>query len=57
MLKYNEKMGYLSGVPARDLTDEEVKDLEERGGITEKNLIASGAYKRVKEVKKDDTGT
>ena len=57
MLKYNEKAGYISEAPPRDLTDEEVKDIEEREGITEKDLIASGAYKKVKEGKDNGTRT
>lgn len=49
MLKYNPKKGYLTGVPARDLTDEDVKEVEVRAGIKEKDLIASGVYTKIKE--------
>ena len=43
MLKYNSKMGYLTVAPPRDLTDEDVKQIEEQEGVTKEDLIASGA--------------
>ena len=42
MLKYNGN-GFLPGIPARDLTDDEVKEL---GG--EKKLLATGLYSKEK---------
>ena len=45
-VKFNNK-GSIPGIPARDLTDEEVKDL---GG--EVKLIATGLYEKPKEDKK-----
>lgn len=51
MLKYNPKMGYLTGVPTRDLTDEDIKEVEAKAGIKEKDLIASGVYTKIKERK------
>lgn len=51
MLKYiKEKMQFLAGVPARDLTDDEIKLY---GG--EAYLIKSGLYKKVKIKKPVDT--
>ena len=52
MLKYNLKKGYISEAPPRDLTDDDVKEIEAREGITEADLIASGVYEKVKEDKK-----
>ena len=51
MLKWNGT-GFLPGIPARDLTDEEVKEF---GG--EKKLIATGLYEpvKVKQEKKPKT--
>ena len=49
MYKYNGK-GFVKGIPARDLTDEEVKQYGER------RVLASGLYEKVKErkVKKEN---
>jgi hypothetical protein len=44
MYKYNGK-GFIAGIPARDLTDEEVKQ------YGEKRVLASGLYEKVKERK------
>ncbi len=44
MYKYNGK-GFIKGIPARDLTDEEAKQ------YNEKKLIASGLYKKITERK------
>lgn len=44
MLRYNKK-GFLRGVPARDLTDDEAKQYGEA------RLVKSGLYERVKERK------
>lgn len=52
MMKYTGN-GWLHGIPARDLTDEEVKK------FGEKRLIESGLYKKVsieKEVKHGHQG-
>lgn len=57
MLKYNPKMGYLNEAPPRNLTDDEVKEIEEQTGVTKKDLIASGVYTYVKEAKTDGTRT
>lgn len=47
MWKYNGK-GFIVGIPARDLTDEEAKQY----GITHKRNF--GLYKKVKPVSDDD---
>ena len=49
MLIYNGK-GFLPGIPARDLTDEEVKEF---GG--EKKLLATGLYVKEAPKKKRET--
>jgi hypothetical protein len=41
MLKYTGK-GFIHMVPARDLTDEDLKNLPQ--GITQQDLIQSGCY-------------
>ena len=47
-LKYVESSGNLNGIPARDLTDDEVQTIQETKSITEKDLIKSGCYRRAK---------
>ena len=48
MLKYNPKMGYLTAAPPRDLTDEDIKRIEEQEGLTKQDLIDSGVYTEIK---------
>jgi len=54
MLKYVGRGAFLIGVPARDLTDEEIEQL----GLDKKALIKSGLYKEDKpntETRKTET--
>jgi len=42
MLRYTDKTRFIIGVPARDLTDAEIKAL----GLIEEELIRSGLYQK-----------
>ena len=52
MLKYVGDGRFLIGIPARDLSDEEVKSLE----ISERGLVKTGLYKAMKSKKEDGNG-
>ena len=51
MLKYVGKGAFLIGVPAHDLSDEEIEKL----GVDKKTLIKSGLYKEEKPKKEYGT--
>ena len=50
-VKYTgEGRWYMTGIPARDLTDDEIAKL----GVSEKELISSGIYRKAKKTSKED---
>ena len=55
ILKYIGKGAYLPGVPARDLTDEDLREIERALGLTAKQLVNTLLYQTVSKYAKHET--
>jgi len=55
ILKYIGKGAYLPGVPTRDLTDEDLQEIERALGLTAKQLVSTLLYQTVSKLSKHET--